>query len=189
MRATIEWSYRLLDVDEQRLFRWLAVFPNGFELDAARHVAHLLGIDDAAATEHVASLVHKSMVTPDSHPHGVRYRMLETMRAFAAERLDELDERLSALRRAGRLGGDDHRSAVRRPVQRRRRAQRAAPRAGDRQLARGGRDGDAACAPASWPPRCAVRRWRSSSSAATTSPTSSGRCWSCATTPSSGGPC
>ncbi|MET0461136.1 MAG: adenylate/guanylate cyclase domain-containing protein, partial [Ilumatobacteraceae bacterium] len=96
MRATIEWSYRLLDVDEQQLFRWLAVFPNGFELDAARHVACLLGIDEAAATEHVASLVHKSMVTPESHPHGVRYRMLETMRAFAAERLDELDERLSA---------------------------------------------------------------------------------------------
>ena len=97
MRATIEWSYRLLDDDEQRLFRWLAVFPNGFELDAARHVAHLLGIDDAAATEHVASLVHKSMFTADLHPYGVRYRMLETMRAFAAERLDELDERLSAL--------------------------------------------------------------------------------------------
>ena len=97
MRATIEWSYRLLDEDEQQMFRWLSVFPNGFELDAARHVAHLLGIDDAAATEHVASLAHKSMLTPDSHAHGLRYRMLETMRAFAAERLDELDERLSAL--------------------------------------------------------------------------------------------
>ena len=39
MRATIEWSYRLLDADEQRMFRWLAVFPNGFELDAVSHVA------------------------------------------------------------------------------------------------------------------------------------------------------
>ena len=49
MRATIEWSYRLLDADEQRLFRWLAVFPNGFELDAVRHVAHLLGIAERGA--------------------------------------------------------------------------------------------------------------------------------------------
>ena len=68
MRATIDWSYRLLDADEQRMFRWLAVFPNGFELDAARHVAHGLGIDEHAATEHVASLVHKSMLTPELAP-------------------------------------------------------------------------------------------------------------------------
>jgi predicted ATPase len=96
MRTTIEWSYRLLDTDEQQLFRWLAVFPNGFELDAVRHVAFLLGIDDLTATEHMASLVHKSMLTADASSAGVRYRMLETMRAFAAERLDELDERLPA---------------------------------------------------------------------------------------------
>ena len=39
MRATIDWSYRLLDADEQRMFLWLAVFPNGVELDAAHRVA------------------------------------------------------------------------------------------------------------------------------------------------------
>ena len=38
MRATIDWSYRLLDADEQQVFLWLAVFANGFELDAGHHV-------------------------------------------------------------------------------------------------------------------------------------------------------
>jgi predicted ATPase len=107
MRATIEWSYRLLDVDEQRLFQWLAVFPNGFELDAAHHVAaHGMGggglaIAPEAATDHVASLVHKSMVAAEplgvGSAAGVRYRMLETVRAYALERLDEQGERRAAL--------------------------------------------------------------------------------------------
>ena len=79
----------------------LAVFPNGFELDAARHVANRLGIGGMAATEHVESLVHKSMVTANGHPHGLRYRILETMRVFAVERLEELGERRSALSALG----------------------------------------------------------------------------------------
>jgi predicted ATPase len=98
MRATIEWSHRLLDPDEQRLFQWLAVFPNGFELDAAHHVATAgLGLRESAATEHVASLVQKSMVTAEPGPHGVRYRMLETMRAYGMEQLDEHGTRLDAM--------------------------------------------------------------------------------------------
>ncbi|MET0805341.1 MAG: hypothetical protein ABW009_15740 [Acidimicrobiales bacterium] len=96
MRATIVWSYRLLDADEQQVFLWLAVFSNGFELDAGHHIAHGLGIDEHTATEHVASLVHKSMVSPESHPHGLRYRML-TVGAFALAQLDERGERLAAL--------------------------------------------------------------------------------------------
>lgn len=97
MRATIDWSYRLLEADEQRLFHWLAVFSNGFEVDAALHVAGTMGIDEHAATEHLASLVHKSMITPEAHPRGVRHRMLETIRAFALEQLDGRGERLPAL--------------------------------------------------------------------------------------------
>ncbi|MGB8861637.1 MAG: NB-ARC domain-containing protein [Ilumatobacteraceae bacterium] len=96
MRTTIDWSYRLLAPDEQRLFQWLALFSNGFELDAARHVAHAMGIDELAATEHVASLVHKSMISPEPSAHGVRYRMLETMRAYALEVLEGTGARLDA---------------------------------------------------------------------------------------------
>jgi predicted ATPase/class 3 adenylate cyclase len=98
MRATLDWSYRLLSGDEQRLFQRLAVWPNGFELDAALHVAGLMDLDAGAATDHVASLVHKSMIVSDTTAHGTRYRMFETMRAFGLERLDERGERAEATR-------------------------------------------------------------------------------------------
>ena len=97
LRSTIEWSYRLLEPGEQRLFCWLAVFVDGFELDAARHLGAAAGIDAVATTEQVASLIAKSMLAVEPGPGGARYRMLETMRAFAYERLDARDERASAL--------------------------------------------------------------------------------------------
>ncbi len=96
MRATIDWSYRLLTHDEQRLFQWLAVYSNGFEFDAVQFSAAALGLDDAAATETLASLVHRSMVSSEQLPTGVRYRILETMRAFALERVEEAGDRLAA---------------------------------------------------------------------------------------------
>jgi predicted ATPase/class 3 adenylate cyclase len=95
--ATIAWSYRLLDEQERRLFAWLSVFPNGFEFDAARHVAESLALGRAAPTA-IESLVTKSMISAEPASVGVRYRMLETMRAFALDRLDERAERLAARR-------------------------------------------------------------------------------------------
>ena len=96
MRATIEWSYRLLDPQERQLLRWLGVFVGGFELDAVQHVAAQLGIGVAVATRHLESLVQKSMIATDGGPDGVRFRMLETMRAFTAEQLDTAGERSAA---------------------------------------------------------------------------------------------
>ena len=171
--------------DEQRLFRWLAVFPGGVELDAvAPRRRHRSGIAAAAATEHIESLVHKSMLAPDTDVDGVRYRMLETMRAYrprAARRVRRTCSRRSP--RSPTWMTHDHRPAVRRPMQRRRRTQLRSGSSG--RPTTGGRRSSwrRDCARASWPPRCADRRWRSSSSAATTSPTSSGRCSSCAPTP------
>jgi predicted ATPase/class 3 adenylate cyclase len=92
MDETVSWSYRLLDDDEQRLFGWLAAFPAGFELDAVLHVGGLLGIEPDDARDVIASLAAKSMVVADQTPHGLRYRMLETLRAFAWAKVAERDE-------------------------------------------------------------------------------------------------
>jgi predicted ATPase/DNA-binding SARP family transcriptional activator len=97
LRATLEWSYRLLTVDEQRLFRHLSVFPDGVDLPTAEHVATNLGLtaDPGSALAH---LVDASMLdaTFDVASHGAtdrvlggatRYRMLETLRRFGMDRL------------------------------------------------------------------------------------------------------
>jgi predicted ATPase len=84
LRATIEWSYELLDAEEQRLFARLAVFKRGCTLDAARDVAD-------ASLDALQSLVEKGLVRHTDE----RFWMLETIREFAAERLRDsggLDE-------------------------------------------------------------------------------------------------
>ena len=84
IRATIAWSYDLLTADEQALFARLSVFVGGCRLEAAEAVA-------AADLDVLQSLVEKSLVRFS----GERYRMLETIREFAAERLaasGELDD-------------------------------------------------------------------------------------------------
>ena len=78
LRDTIAWSYELLDETEQRLFSRLAVFMGGFTLDAAEQVCE-------ADLDTVTSLVEKSLVRQGDD----RFRMLETIREFALERLDE----------------------------------------------------------------------------------------------------
>jgi len=85
LRAAVEWSYRLLGKSEQRAFRRLSVFPAAFTLDAARAA---VGSD---AVMVVARLVRRSLlVAPRAGPDGqFRYRMLETLRAYASARLDE----------------------------------------------------------------------------------------------------
>ncbi len=97
MRATLDWSYRLLDPAEQRFLAWLAVFPSGFELDAAIHVAGALDLRRAVAVDLVESLVHRSMLTAEPRTDAVRFRMLETVRAYALEQLDERSETVEAL--------------------------------------------------------------------------------------------
>jgi predicted ATPase len=85
LEATIEWSYQLLDDDERRLLRFLSLFANGFPLDAAAAVG---GSDDPVSV--LSSLVDKSLVLWD--PDAERYRLLETIRAFARARLDQAGE-------------------------------------------------------------------------------------------------
>ena len=87
LRDTIAWSYELLDETEQRLFSRLAVFVGGFTLEAAEQVCD-------ADLDTVASLVEKSLVRQGED----RFRMLETIREFALERLEENGE-LEQIRR------------------------------------------------------------------------------------------
>ncbi|MFI0483386.1 BTAD domain-containing putative transcriptional regulator [Actinomadura sp. 9N215] len=83
LRAVVEWSWALLDEAEQTLARRLTVFAGGFTLEAAVGVCAL-----ADADELVAELADKSLL----HGDGARYRMLDTVRAFCAERLAEAGE-------------------------------------------------------------------------------------------------
>ncbi len=82
LRATIEWSHNLLTAGEQQLFARLSVFSAGCLLEAAEQVAE-------ADIETLQSLVDKSLVRHG----GARYSMLETLREYAAERLERLGER------------------------------------------------------------------------------------------------
>jgi predicted ATPase/DNA-binding winged helix-turn-helix (wHTH) protein len=91
LRAALEWSHGLLSPQEQLLFRRLGIFAGSFDLDSAHCVAAEAGIEDAAVFDLLAGLVEKSLVVaePQELP---RYRMLETTRVFALEKLREARE-------------------------------------------------------------------------------------------------
>lgn len=87
LRATVDWSYALLTGAEQLLLRRLSVFPETFQLEAAEAIC---GFGDIAAFEVtvlLGSLVDKSLVVAEQAGGDLRYRLLETIRQFAAERL------------------------------------------------------------------------------------------------------
>ncbi len=86
LRATVDWSYELLDAAEQQLFRRLAVFVGGFDLSAAK----AMGGPDTL--DRLGRLVDKSLVLAESGPLGTRYRLLETLRQYGWERLQEADD-------------------------------------------------------------------------------------------------
>ncbi|PXY34931.1 hypothetical protein BAY59_05465 [Prauserella coralliicola] len=87
LRAVVEWSWDLLDDEERALARRLTVFSGGATIEAARQVC---GLEPAVVPEVLSSLTEKSLVELGGDG---RYRMLETMRAFGAERLAEAGER------------------------------------------------------------------------------------------------
>jgi predicted ATPase/class 3 adenylate cyclase len=90
--ATVSWSYSLLDGVEQRLLRRLAVFPESFDLAAAEAVCGFGGIDRLDVVELLSSLVNKSLVVTEPWADGLRYRLLETIRQFASDRLVEIGD-------------------------------------------------------------------------------------------------
>jgi predicted ATPase/DNA-binding CsgD family transcriptional regulator len=85
LRASVDWSYGLLPEPERAVLRRLSVFSGGFSVDAAEHVSAAVevGIYDVLAL--LTALVDKSMVQVNDR--GDRYRLLDTIRAYAAEEL------------------------------------------------------------------------------------------------------
>jgi predicted ATPase len=96
LRAAIDWSYDLLNDAERRVLDRLSVFAGGFTLTAAETVAARVGVDGMDVLELLAGLVAKSLVVADTHGTHTRYKLLETIRQYAEERLDENSEAAAA---------------------------------------------------------------------------------------------
>jgi len=92
MRALIDWSHDLLDERERKLFRRLGLFVNGFTLDGAVGVSCGGDLGQVDVFDALASLVDKSLVLTETHGEALRYRMLESTRAYACEKLEAAGE-------------------------------------------------------------------------------------------------
>jgi predicted ATPase/DNA-binding SARP family transcriptional activator len=98
LRATIDWSWELLEEPDRRLFRRLAVFAGGFTVEAAEAVCGGDGLEPAGVLDGLVRLVDRSLlVAAGGQP--ARFRLLETLRAYAAERLAEAGEAEAVARR------------------------------------------------------------------------------------------
>jgi predicted ATPase len=89
LRGALDWSHRLLDDEEQVLFRRLGVFGGSFSLEAAQAVGQGVGLEIIDGLE---ALVDKSLLTRRELAGDIRFSMLSTIREFAREKLDEAEE-------------------------------------------------------------------------------------------------
>lgn len=91
LKATIEWSYRLLEDDEKAVLDRLSIFRGGFQLEAAERVVTWGEVPPDRVAGIISDLVDKSLVTTYQSGRGTRYRLLETVRQYALARLDDSD--------------------------------------------------------------------------------------------------
>jgi len=92
LRASVDWSYALLTEPERVVFRRLAVFLGGFDLDAAQAVAGGGDVERYQVLDLLTLLVDKSLVVAENTGGRTRYRLLETVRQYALEKLGESGE-------------------------------------------------------------------------------------------------
>jgi predicted ATPase/DNA-binding CsgD family transcriptional regulator len=97
LRNTVQWSYDLLNAEEQRTFRWLSIFAGGCTLGAAARI--VAGQQAAAILDNFASLVNKNLVRQTERDGEPRLVMLETLREFGQEKLAQTGD-LKAAQRA-----------------------------------------------------------------------------------------
>jgi predicted ATPase/class 3 adenylate cyclase len=99
LRATIDWSYDLLATEQQTVLNRMAVFAGGCELDAAETVLAGGDIEEWEVLDLLGRLVEQSLVVADESGSRVRYRLLETIRQYAAERLANVSDTEATLAR------------------------------------------------------------------------------------------
>jgi non-specific serine/threonine protein kinase len=92
LRATLDWSYVLLQPPQRRLFNRLAAFAGSWTLEAAETVCGAAGINPGEVLELLGTLVDQSLVVVEEQSGRVRYRLLEPMRQYAAQKLEESGE-------------------------------------------------------------------------------------------------
>jgi predicted ATPase/DNA-binding winged helix-turn-helix (wHTH) protein len=99
IRAVIDWSYGLLSEGEQLFFSALGIFSGGFTVEAAAAVAMDAATAGVDAIDRLADLVAKSLVVADVSGTKPRFRLLDTTRAYALEKLDKSGQRQHVTRR------------------------------------------------------------------------------------------
>ena len=99
LRATLDWSHDLLSEDERTVLRRLSIFPASFTVEAASAVASEERIDEYAVIDLLLQVVSRSLVIADTTARGTRYRLLETTRAYALDKLVETGEAEACKRR------------------------------------------------------------------------------------------
>src|SRR5262249_30908541 len=92
LRALIDWSYDLLSVPERTLLRWLSVFAGGWTLEAAEAICAAEAAEPWAVVGLLTQLVEKALVIYEERARRARYRLLETVRQYARDRLRETGE-------------------------------------------------------------------------------------------------
>jgi DNA-binding CsgD family transcriptional regulator len=92
LRASVDWSHALLTEPERVLFRRLAVFLGGFDVDAAQAVGGSGAVERYQVLDQLTLLVDKSLAVAENTEGRMRYRLLETVRQYAAEKLGESGE-------------------------------------------------------------------------------------------------
>jgi predicted ATPase/class 3 adenylate cyclase/DNA-binding CsgD family transcriptional regulator len=92
LRASVDWSHGLLTGPERVLFRRLAVYLGGFDLDAAQAISVGGDVERYQVLDQLTLLVDKSLVVADDGGRRTRYRLLETVRQYALEKLGESGE-------------------------------------------------------------------------------------------------
>jgi predicted ATPase/class 3 adenylate cyclase len=106
LHAMITWSYDLLAENERALLNRLAIFSGGWTIEAAEAVASGDGIDEAEVCDLLSSLVDKSLVSTELGDREVRYRLLESTRSYALEKLVASGEHTELARRHARWAAE-----------------------------------------------------------------------------------